>query len=148
MSTIQKVSALLAAGVWVSAVAVGQPQPAVAKAVADAFGPSVTRWSISARRRFNTSTTFPPMRSTGRWTATSATRTRRSWASSWRRWTCPPGREIVTICTYFFDTAPVGKVTTYLDAIKLADITTGPAVVPVWGPVENDIDTGHGGGCT
>ncbi len=40
MSTIQKVSALLAAGVWASAVAVGQPQRAGAKAVAaDAFGP-------------------------------------------------------------------------------------------------------------
>ena len=41
MSTIQRVSALLAAGVWASAVAVAQPQTASAKAVADAFGPSI-----------------------------------------------------------------------------------------------------------
>ena len=48
MSTIQKVSALLAAGVWASAVAVGQPQRADAAAVADSFGEGYQEVHIGA----------------------------------------------------------------------------------------------------
>ena len=48
MSTIRRVGALLAAGVWASAVAVGQPQPPGAKAVAEAFGPDIQELNIGA----------------------------------------------------------------------------------------------------
>ena len=57
--------------------------------------------------------------------------------------TLPAGAEITMICTYFFDTAPVGKVSTYVDAVKVVVGGDPPGVVPVLGPIEFDTDTGY-----
>ncbi len=57
--------------------------------------------------------------------------------------TLPVGSEITMLCTYFLDTAPVGKVSTYLDAVKMTSAGDPPAVVPVLGPVEFDTDQGY-----
>jgi hypothetical protein len=61
--------------------------------------------------------------------------------------TLPAGAEITMICTYFLDTAPVGKVTTYLDAVKMTVGGDPPGVVPVVGPIEFDIDYGYEATC-
>ena len=147
MSTIQKVSALLAAGVWVSVAAVGQPQGAAARAVAaDAFGPDNQEVNIGA-------TAFQHLNNISAyeidWTVDGyLSYTDEAFIGVFvAPLNLPAGAEIISICTHFFDTAPGAKVTTYLDAVKLADDTTGPAVIPVWGPVENDIDSGYGVAC-
>jgi hypothetical protein len=57
--------------------------------------------------------------------------------------TLPVGAEITMICTYFLDTAPVGKVSTYLDAVKMTGAGQAPGVVPVVGPIEFDTDQGY-----
>ena len=62
--------------------------------------------------------------------------------------TLPAGAEITMICTYFLDTAPVGKVSTYLDAVKMTWGGGPPGVVPVWGPVEFDITQGYESTCS
>jgi S-layer homology domain len=57
--------------------------------------------------------------------------------------TLPVGSEITMLCTHFLDTEPVGKVSTYLDAVKMNSAGDPPAVVPVLGPVEFDTDQGY-----
>ena len=59
----------------------------------------------------------------------------------------PAGAEILGICTYLLDTAPVGAVTTWVDAVKLAYNATSPGVVPVWGPIQYDDDGGYAEAC-
>jgi hypothetical protein len=147
MSIIRKVSALLAAGVWAAAVAVGQPQRAREKAVAaGAFGPDYQEVHIGAAafQHLNNISAYEID-----WTVDGyLSYTDEAFLGVFAApLDLPAGAEILTICTYFHDSAPVGKVTTYLDAVKMADEDTGPAVVPVWGPIENDIDTGYGGAC-
>lgn len=147
MSTIQKVSAFLAAGVWASGVAVGQPQPPGAKAVADAFGPylQVVNIGAAAFQHLNNISAYEID-----WTVDGyLSYTDEAFLGVFvAPLDLPAGAEILSICPYFYDTAPVGKVTAFLDAVKLVDASSPvPAVVPVWGPVENDIDTGYGMAC-
>jgi len=59
----------------------------------------------------------------------------------------PSGAEIVAICTFFYDTAPGAKVTTYLEAVKMANESNPPAIVPVFGVIEADTDSGYGYAC-
>ena len=147
MSTIQKASVLLAAGIWVSAVSAGQPQRAGAKAVAaDAFGPDNQELNIGAAafQHLNNISTYEID-----WTVDGyLSYTDEAFLGVFvAPLNLPAGAQILSICTHFFDTAPGEKVTTYLEAVKLADDTTGPAVIPVWGPIENDIDSGYGVAC-
>jgi len=60
----------------------------------------------------------------------------------------PAGAEISGICTYFYDTAPAGNVTTYLEVVKL-DSQDGlePRVITVLGPLEFNTDVGYTGTC-
>jgi len=60
----------------------------------------------------------------------------------------PVGAEISMVCTYFFDTASGGKVTTWLDAVRLGQGGVSPGVVPVFGPVEFDTVFGYDVTCS
>ncbi len=150
MSTIQKVSALLAAGVWVSAVAVGQPRRmgAAAPAVADAFGPGIQELNIGAAafHHLNNSSGFEIDWSADGYLSYTDESLLGVFVAPLQ---LPSGAKILSICSYFYDTAPDGKVSLYLDVVKLAygSLTT-PGVLPVLGPVENDIDTGYSGTCS
>ena len=150
MSTIRKVSALLAVGALASAVAVGQPQSSGATfpAVAEAFGPGivVTVIGAAAFQHLNNSSGYEI-----------------DWFSDgYLGYTdenfigvfvapleLPAGAKIDSICLNFYDTAPVGKVTAYLEAVKLATGTLiSPGVVPVFGPLEFDIEQGYQSVCS
>ena len=133
MSTIQKASALLAAGVWASAVAVGQPQRAGAKAVAEAFGPEIQQLNIGAAafHHLNNSSGFEIDWGVDGYLSYTDERFLGVFVAPLQ---LPSGATIISICSYFYDTAPVGNVSPYLDAVKLAiGSETSPGVLPVWG---------------
>ena len=147
MSTIQKARVLLAVGISVSGVVVGQTSRSGMKpAAADAFGPDYQEVHIGAAafQHLNNISAYEID-----WTVDGyLSYTDEAFLGVFvAPLSLPAGAEILTICTHFFDTAPVGKVTAYLEAVKLADDATGPAVIPVWSPIENDIDTGYGMAC-
>jgi len=151
MWTILRVSALLAAGVWASAVAVGQPSGRTggeARAVAEAFGGTLQRLNIGAAafQHLNNKSGYEIDWSTDGF----LTYTDENFLGVFvAPLELPAGAKIYSICAFFYDTAPVGDVTLYLDAVKLADgFQTLPEVVPVIGPLVNDIDTGYGGMCS
>ena len=112
MSTIQKVSVVLAAGVWVSAVAVAQPQGADAAAVAEAFGGGL---AASEYRRGGFPTPQQQLRLRDRLVHRTGylSYTDENFLGVFVAPLELPGgaRDLFAICAYFYDTAPVGNVT-------------------------------------
>jgi hypothetical protein len=136
---------ILGVGLSVSTALVGQPQKA-ALAAADSFGPVEQAVMIGAAafQHLNNASGYEiDWSSDGYLTYTDETFLGVFVAPL----SLPSGAEIVAICTYFYDTAPIGKVTTHLEAVKMANEFNPQAVVPVFGPFESDIQSGYGYAC-
>ena len=147
MSKVQRLSAILVVGLWVSAVSIGQPQApsAAGPAVPDAYGPGDQVLHIAA------AAFQPASNHTGYSHAEDgyiyySTNDYFGWFVA--NLGLPPGAEIWGICTYFFDTAPGESVRTILQAVKLAVGSIGPGVIPIYGPFSEDYDGGYGVSCS
>ena len=142
MSTIQRVGVLLAAGVCASALAVGQPLGA-----ANSFGEGFQEVHIGAAsfQHLNNISAYETD-----WTVDGYLNfTDQAYLGVFvAPLDLPVGAEIVAICTHYYDTSPLGKVTTSLDAVKLATQTQPAGVVPVFGPLEEDSVAGYDMACS
>ena len=147
MSKVQRLSAILSVGLWVSAVAIGQPQApsAAGPAVPDAYGPGDQVLHIAAAAFQPVSSNMSYQHSVDGYIYYS-TNNYYGWFVA--NLGLPPGAEIWGICTYFYDTAPGESVHTILQAVKLAVGSIGPGVIPIYGPFSVDYDGGYGVSCS
>ena len=150
MSKHRNVAAILGAGLLVSAAAIGQSmafRPAV-PAMADSFGPENQEMHIGAAafQHLNNNSGYEID-----WTTDGyLSYTDESFLGVFvAPLELPAGAEIDAICTYFYDTAPTGAVTTYLEVVKLgAQDVLAPGVVVVLGPLQDDTYSGYNGVCS
>jgi hypothetical protein len=150
MSKILRVGALLSFGLFVSGVGRGQPPIAdvAVPAVAESFGPGpqVLNIGAAAFQHLNNSSGYEIDWFTDGYMGYTDETFLGVFVAPLQ---LPSGASIVSICVYFHDTAPVGKVTAYLEALKLMPAgNTSPGVVQVLGPLENDTDTGYLSACS
>lgn len=146
MSKVQRLSAMLGVGLCVAFSAIGQPQGAAVPVVADSFGPDAQDLIVGAAafQHLNNGSGYEIDWSSDGYLGY----TDESFLGVFvAPLDLPAGAEILGICTYLLDTAPVGAVTAYLDAVKLAHPSTPPGVVPVFGPVAYDSDAGYAEAC-
>jgi len=143
MSNRRGVGGLLVFGLCVSAVGLGQPLPgAAAPAMADSFGEGFQEVHIGAAsfQHLNNGSGYEIDWSVDGYMGY----TDESFLGVFvAPLLLPVGAEIVAICTHYYDTSSVGKVTTSLDAVKLATAGHPAGVVPVWGPLEEDVAGGY-----
>ena len=146
MSTIRRFGVLLVACVCASAVAAGQTGRAGLKAIADdAFGPDNQEMNIGAAafQHLNNASGYEID-----WTEDGyLTYNDEAFLGVFvAPLSLPAGAQIVAMCTFFYDTAAVGQVTTDLDAVKLVT-SISPAVVPVLSYAAPDSNDGYGYVC-
>ena len=148
MSMIRRLGVMLGVGLWVASHAIGQPQKpgAAAPVVADSFGTGAQELLIGAAafQHLSNNSGYEIDWSTDGYLGYTDESFLGVFVAPLQ---LPAGAEILAICTHLLDTAPVGAVTTYLDAVKLASQGTSPGVVPVFGPVEYDTDGGYAEAC-
>jgi S-layer homology domain len=144
------VRAITGAGLLVSATAIGQSRVSrpAASVVADSFGPANQELHIGAAafQHLNNDSGYEID-----WTTDGyLSYTDESFLGVFvAPLELPSGAEIDTICTYFYDTAPAGAVTTYVEVVKLGvreDLA--PGVVVVLGPFQDDTYAGYNGVCS
>jgi S-layer homology domain len=146
----RNVRAILGIGFLVSAVAIGQTPvfgPA-APATAESFGPDTQELHIGAAafQHLNNDSGYEIDWTTDGYLSYTDASFLGVFVAPLQ---LPNGAEIQNICTYFYDTAPAGAVTAYLEVVKLGyqDLQE-PGVIVVWGPIGHDTDTGYDALCS
>ncbi len=150
MSRLRSLSESVVVGLCVSAASLGQPlaREAANPAAADSFGPGYQESHIGAAafQHLNNASGYEIDWTTDGYLGYTDESFLGVFVAPLE---LPAGAEISAIRTYFFDTAPAGAVTTYLEVVKLGGQDgLEPRVITVLGPLEFDTDIGYNGTCS